>query len=77
MSRKAQFMKSLISIYAARQFIEFALQTYSTISKNVCLQRHFYAAVNIAGCTQYIIDKVVKTCGARLTAFIIPYSTKK
>ena len=32
MSRKAQFMKSQISIHAVRQFIEFALQTHYSIA---------------------------------------------
>ena len=38
MSRKAQFTKSLVSIHAVRQFIEFALQTHSNIWLNLCQQ---------------------------------------
>ena len=61
------------SIHAVRQFIEFALQTHYTISKNTCLQWHFYAAVNIAECTKYISGGVAKTCIASVSAFIIPH----
>ena len=50
-------------------------QVHFTISKNACLQGHFYAAVNIAECTEYISDKVAKTCNARFTAFIIHENT--
>ncbi len=43
-----------------------------TISKNVCLQGHFYAAVNIAECALHIGDEVAEACTARLSAYIIP-----
>ena len=42
MSHKAQFMKSMISIHADRQFIEFALQTQYTIKLNKFQQNIIY-----------------------------------
>ncbi len=59
MSRKAQFMKSLISIHADRQFIEFALQTHYMSFNESCqgMQKSIKKMFKICFCNFFIDTK--------------------
>ena len=57
--------------------INFQICKYYTISKNACLQMHFYAAVNSASRTQYGAAAAAKACVASFLVCIIPQKQRE